>query len=71
MMPKYLRYTFLLILLTLTGYYFLTTPSLHKQHDLEEESIDQKLIPSDYFFAQRAFPYGEVDKIAFQKAIDY
>ncbi len=69
-MSNYLRYIFLMILLILAGCYFLAPPSLH-QHDLEEESTDQKLIPSDYFFAQRAFPYNEIDKIAFQKAVDY
>jgi len=56
-MSNYLRYIFLMILLILAGCYFLAPPSLH-QHDLEEESTDQKLIPSDYFFAQRAIRWS-------------
>ena len=69
-MSNYLRYTFLLILFALTGYYFFATSS-SQELEIREESIDEKLIPSDYFFAQRALPYNKIDNLAFQKAVDY
>jgi len=37
----------------------------------EEETSDSKLIPSDYFFQQRAYPKHKIDKQAYQQALAY
>ncbi len=33
--------------------------------EMEEESVEEKLIPGDWFFRQRAYPYGSIDRATF------
>ncbi len=38
---------------------------------IAEESAESKLIPNDYFYHQRTYPYGKIDKDAYKKALAY
>jgi len=68
-MPK--KIGIIIFFITLLFAYFNIANNPSNPIPQTEESSETKLIPNDYFYQQRTYPYGKIDKSAYQKAFTY
>ncbi len=60
----------LLILLIISSLMFTVSTSCSDfNQELDEEAIENELKPNDWFFRQRAYPQGKINKTAYKEAI--
>ena len=69
--PKIL--SLILIILSFSFLWMMLKVSIPEKFEnaIPAESLNEKLIPSEYFYAQRAYPHNRINKAAYKKALNY